>query len=230
MVRQERRWTGFVLLGIALVANGCAVRFSKRSPWDVQQLQQLSEQLDQFKNLAQLKAEEAEQLRQAKALLEQRLASEIASKDISVGYDERGLVVRVLDQVLFDSGKSKLRPEAGPVLKKVARVLNQDLADQPIGVEGHTDNQPIKYSHWKDNYELSKARATSVMEYLDRQGVDPVRMTPSGHGDEKPIAPNDTPNGRRANRRVEIVVQPKVGEGGAPAGASTSRGESSYTK
>lgn len=229
MGRQERRWIGLVLLGTALIANGCAVRFSKRSPWDVQHIQQLSEQLDQFKNLAQLKAEEAEQLRQAKALLEQRLSSEIASKEISVGYDERGLVVRVLDKVLFDSGKAKLRPEAGPVLKKVANILNQDLSDQPIGVEGHTDNQPIKYSSWKDNDELSLARAKSVMAYLEEQGVDPVRMTPSGHGEQSPISSNDTAKGRRANRRVEIVVLPKGSEGGVPADLSAS-GEPAYTK
>ncbi|MBI3010914.1 MAG: hypothetical protein HYY58_00255 [Candidatus Omnitrophica bacterium] len=97
------------LAGIALlITTGCAVNLAKRSPWDIQQLSQLSDQLEQFKTLAQLKAEEADQLRAAKALLEQRLSS----SEASVGYDERGLVARMLDQVLFGSGKAELRRSA----------------------------------------------------------------------------------------------------------------------
>ena len=84
----------------ALWLSGCAVKFSQRSPWDIQQIHALSEQLEQFRTLAQLKAEEAESLRHAKAQLDKRLTS----SDISVGFDERGLIVRVLDTVLFDSG------------------------------------------------------------------------------------------------------------------------------
>ena len=206
--RVGMRW----VMGMVMVvsASGCVIRFSQRSPWDVQQLQTLSDQLEQFRTLAQLQASEADQLRQAKAELEQRLRSEIASKDISVGYDERGLVVRVLDRVLFDSGKAKLRPEALPVLGKVATVLKREAKSQPVGVEGHTDNQPIKHSGWKNNEELSIARARSVLTYLvQEQGVDASHISAIGHGDERPIASNDTAHGRRLNRRVEIVVLPQ---------------------
>ena len=211
MAGWHRRWPrALVIAGLALATAGCAVRFSKRSLWDLQQIQALSEQLEQFRSLAQLKSDEADQLRAARELLERRLASEINSKDVSVGFDERGLVVRVLDRVIFDSGKAKVRKAAYPVLDKVARVLNQDLPNQPVGVEGHTDNVPIKLSGWKDNYELSLARARSVVDYLvqERQ-VASGRITPVGHGDTAPLASNDTPEGRRRNRRVEIVVLPK---------------------
>jgi chemotaxis protein MotB len=197
------------MIGLAVIVSGCAVRFSKRSPWDMQQIQALSEQLEQFKSLAQLKADEAESLRRAKGLLDQRLASEIADDQVSVGFDERGLVVRVIDKVLFDSGQAKLRSEAFPVLDKVARVMSEDLGDQPIGVEGHTDNQPIKRSGWKDNWELSMARARSVLDYLNEQGVDSSRLIPVGHGEQHPIASNDDSEGRQQNRRVEIVVLPR---------------------
>ena len=211
MPRLRSVWTQWcAAVGVTLLLSGCAVRFSQRSPWDVQQIQALSEQLDQFRNLAQLKAEEADQLRAARELLEKRLSSEIASKDVDVGFDERGLVVRVVDRVLFDSGKAKLRREALPVLDKVARVLNEDLPDQPVGIEGYTDNQPIKFSGWKDNGELSLARARSVLGYLvEKRSVDSVRIAPNGHGEGDPIAPNDTVAGRQRNRRVEIVVLPQ---------------------
>ena len=225
---------GLVMVGgIALLLSGCAVKFSKRSPWDIQNIQALSEQLEQFRTLAQLKAEEAEQLRQAKAALEQQLASEIKTKDISVGYDERGLVVRVVDRVLFDSGKAVLRPEAYPVLEKVARILNQGLKDQPVGVEGHTDNQPIKHSNWKDNEELSLARARAVVTYLvERKQLDPNRLSATGHGEHQPIASNATAHGRRLNRRVEIVVLPRgtASEQRAQAPEAIKPGETTYTK
>jgi len=197
---------------MALMVTGCAVKFSKRSPWDIQQIQTLSEQLEQFRTLAQLKAEEAERLREAKELLEKRLSSEIASEDISVGFDARGLVVRVLDRVLFDSGKATLRPGSKPVLDKVARVLAKELGDQPINIEGHTDNQPIKYSGWKDNWELSQARAQAVLNYLvQERGVDASRISIAGYGEERPIASNESAEGRQQNRRVEIVALPSTG-------------------
>ena len=194
------------VLGLAiLIGSGCAINFAKRSPWDIQQLAELSDQLEQFKTLAQLKAEEADQLRQAKELLEQRLGS----SDVSVGYDERGLVTRMLDRVLFDSGKATLHRGAHSVLEKVAKVLEQ-FPNQPVGVEGHTDNQPIKHSGWADNKALSLARASAVVEYLTKVGVSASQLTAVGYGDEKPIASNDTAAGRSQNRRVEIVILPQA--------------------
>jgi len=192
-------------MSLAVVATaGCAVTFAKRSPWDIQQLAELSDQLEQFKTLARLKAEEADELRRAKALLGQRLAG----SDASIGYDERGLVTRVLDQVLFDSGKAQLRGTAFGVLDQVAQVL-ADVANQPVGVEGHTDNQPIQHSGWADNHALSVARANAVADYLLDKGVDGSRLIPVGYGEEYPIASNDTPEGRQKNRRVEIIILPK---------------------
>ncbi len=201
-----KRWMVGVVGVLVVASAGCAITFAKRSPWDIQQLAELSDQLEQFKTLAQLKAEEAEQLRHAKEMLEQRLSS----SDVSVGYDERGLVTRMLDRVLFDSGKAQLRRSAYPVLDKVAKVLNE-VSGQPIGVEGHTDNIPIKHSGWTDNQALSVARANAVVEYLvEKHGMDPDRVTAIGYGDSHPIASNDTPGGRQKNRRVEIIILPKA--------------------
>ena len=195
-----------VVLGVSLLAGtGCAITLAKRSPWDIQQLAELSDQLEQFKTLAQLKAEEADDLRRAKELLEQRLSS----SEASVGYDERGLVTRLVDQVLFDSGKAELRRGAYPVLDKVAQVLQQ-VPNQPVGIEGHTDNVPIKFSGWSDNKMLSTARANAVVDYLvEKQGIESNRLMAVGYGEDHPIASNDTAKGRQQNRRVELIILPK---------------------
>ena len=198
-------WRASVLGLAVLMGAGCAINLAKRSPWDIQQLAELSDQLEQFKTLARLKAEEADDLRRAKALLEQRLGS----SDVSIGYDERGLVTRMLDSVLFDSGKAALRRSAYPVLDRVAQVL-KEIPDQPVGVEGHTDNVPIKVSGWADNDALSLARAQAVVDYLvSKRGLDSSRVTAIGYGETRPITSNDTAAGRQKNRRVEIIILPQ---------------------
>lgn len=213
------------ILALGMFLSGCAINFAKRSPWDVQQLAELSDQLEQFKTLAKLKSEEADQLRRAKGMLDQRLTGEEAS----VGYDERGLVTRLLDQVLFDSGKAELRRGATGVLDKVAQVL-QEVPDQPVGIEGHTDNQPIRHSGWSDNEELSVARANAVMNYLvEKRGVESVRLTASGYGDSRPIEDNSTAAGRQKNRRVEVVILPQA-SGRAYREAAHESGRSRYAK
>jgi len=200
------RWLAGVMVAALAAGTGCAIQFAKRSPWDIQQLAELSDQLEQFKTLARLKAEEADELRRAKALLGERLST----SEASVGYDARGLVTRMVDQVLFDSGKATLRPAASRVLDKVAQVLTE-VPDQPIGVEGHTDNVPIKYSGWADNTALSSARANAVAEYLvSAHGIDASRVTAIGYGESRPVASNDTPSGRQQNRRVEIIILPRA--------------------
>lgn len=200
------RWMAGVVVGAVLVSPGCALNLAKRSPWDIQQLAELSDQLEQFKTLAQLKAEEADQMRRAKEELEQRLKS----SEVSIGYDERGLVTRMLDRVLFDSGKATLRRSAYSVLDRVAQVL-KDVPEQPVGIEGHTDNQPIKVSGWADNQALSLARAKAVVDYLvNQRGLDASRFTAIGYGESRPITSNATAHGRQKNRRVEIIVLPKA--------------------
>jgi chemotaxis protein MotB len=92
----------------------------------------------------------------------------------------------------------------------VIAVILKEAADFHIGIEGHTDNQPIKYSSWKSNWELSTARATSVLHYLESQGVKPYRMAAIGYGEYRPVDSNETEPGRRKNRRVEIIILPEL--------------------
>jgi len=176
---------------------GCTIIFQKGRRSDAEKIQELSGQLDE--------------LMAAKRLLEDRLQQEIADKQVRLDMAERGLVITFVADILFDSGKDKIRPEAYNVLDKVARVLNENIPDYNIGIEGHTDNQPIKYSGWKSNWELSTARALSVLHYMvDLKDLAPDRVQAIGYGEYRPVTSNDSVEGRKMNRRVEIVVLPKV--------------------
>ncbi|MFC1594414.1 flagellar motor protein MotB, partial [Candidatus Omnitrophota bacterium] len=89
-------------------------------------------------------------------------------------------------------------------------VLNGSVVGSLIAVEGHTDNVPIRYSGWLSNWELSSARALSVLHFLiDEGGINPERLSANGYGEFHPVVSNDTPEGQQQNRRVEIVILPE---------------------
>ena len=119
--------------------------------------------------------------------------------------ESRGLVVTIVsDRVLFDPGQADLRPEGRAVVDKIAAALGR--LPNKLSVEGHTDNTPIS-GRYPSNWELSTARATTVLrELIERHGLSPARLSAAGYADERPVAPNDTADGRSANRRVELVV------------------------
>lgn len=189
---------------VAFATSGCALGFYKRSPKDIEKIADLRAELDR---LQLLREQENSELQAAKAELEKRLKG---AKGVSVGMDERGLVVTFVAEVLFDSGLAKIRPSADELLDKVVNVINDQVADRNIAIEGHTDNEPIKKSGWKSNWELSTARATSVLHYLEGKGTTPNRLQATGYGEYRPIASNDMKEGRQKNRRVEIIILPKM--------------------
>ncbi len=85
------------------------------------------------------------------------------------------------------------------------------MKDNQVAVEGHTDNQPIKHSGWRSNWELSTARALAVLHYfVDTRGLPPTRFQVIGVGEQRPVASNETAQGRQQNRRVEIIIVPKA--------------------
>jgi chemotaxis protein MotB len=198
----------------SLVVSGCSVTFQRGRRSDVEKIQSLSSEIDaldaRLKQLRLEKKSEVSQLEQTKRLLKERLKREISDKGVHLEMAEKGLSIVFLSEVLFDSGKADVKQEAFGALDKLARVLDENVKDRQIGIEGHTDNEPIKYSGWKSNWELSTARATSVLHYLvDEKGIDPRRVSATGYGEYRPVASNDTPEGRRENRRVEVVILPK---------------------
>jgi len=191
-----KRMAVLLLAGIFGVSlSGCALNFYKGKPEQERKIKQLTTQL--------------EELEQAKRTLEDRLSKEIADNQILLEQTKRGLVITMANDILFDSGKAKLKKNAYPVLDKIANVLNTDVSDRDVGVEGHTDSVPIRHSGWKSNWELSAARATNVLHYLISKDVKPQRLSAIGYGEYRPVDTNETKSGRAKNRRVEIIILPK---------------------
>ncbi len=171
----------------------------------------MAEREKSVRRVEQEKTEEANELVEAQRRLAESLKKELGQAQAKLAMTERGLVLTFLDEIFFDSGKAVIILEAAPVLEKVAAVLKETVPDSPVAVEGHTDNEPIKYSGWRSNWELSSARALAVVHhFIDKEGLSPERVRAVGFGEYHPVASNDTPEGRRQNRRVEIVILPKI--------------------
>lgn len=183
----------FILSGL-LLFSGCSIVFQSGRRSDMEKIEALEKELDA--------------LRHTRDILEERLSQEIKDKQVSLKMEEKGLVITFVAEVLFDSGKSDLRKESYPILDKVVRILEEEVPANNIGIEGHTDNEPIKHSQWKSNWELSSHRALSVLHYLEKSGIDARRLSAIGYGEYQPVASNDASEGRRINRRVEVVILP----------------------
>jgi chemotaxis protein MotB len=144
--------------------------------------------------------------------LVQGLSKEVEKGQLQVRQYKNMLSVDLAEQIFFDSGKATLKKEGKEVLKKVADAL-KGYENKIIRVVGHTDNVPVAKSlqaTFPSNWELSVARATNVVRYLQEAGIPPERMVPSGRAEYDPVAPNDTPEGRQKNRRIEIMLLDKA--------------------
>ena len=117
-----------------------------------------------------------------------------------------GAMIAIESEVLFRSGRAELRPEAQRALDSVVRVINSEYATHDVLVYGHTDDEPIKKSGWKDNFELSAQRALSVVRYLQGRGVNPTRLVAGGCGEHRPVVSNTSSANRTKNRRVEVYA------------------------
>jgi chemotaxis protein MotB len=189
-------------------------------------LQQQKSSLEQDK--ASLEREQAELRRQNEALEAQKSQLLSASKQSQAQYDalvdnlseqvQKGqlqvrrykdmLTVDVAEQLFFDSGRAALKDSGKKVLKEVADAL-KDYANKAIRVVGHTDDVPISKAAQKvfpSNWELSAARATTVVRFLQEAGIAPERLIATGRAEYAPVAPNDSPEGRQKNRRIEITL------------------------
>jgi chemotaxis protein MotB len=128
-----------------------------------------------------------------------------ATEPFSVEINERGLVIHVVEAALFESGQATLKPEALAVLDTIAKEI-MSLPNQ-IRVEGHTDDRPIATTRFPSNWELSSARATSVVRYLiEKHKLPPDRLSALGFGEFRPLAANTSDENRAKNRRVDIVI------------------------
>jgi chemotaxis protein MotB len=136
--------------------------------------------------------------------IEKAMKELIDRKLVTVRQEQLWLEVEIRTDILFASGDANINAAAVPVLRTLADILKP--FKNPIRVEGHTDNRPIRTSAYPSNWELSAARAATVVHLFTSQGVDPDRLEIIGLGEHHPIATNDTAEGRNTNRRVRVVV------------------------
>lgn len=144
-------------------------------------------------------------IKEVRDQLETQLKQEIARNSVHLAEDSRGLTVSLAEAGFFDPGSSAMHPESLAAVDRIAETL------RPLGyslrVEGHTDNTPIHTAQFPSNWELSTARATFVLQYLISSGkIPPQRLSAVGYGEYRPVVANSTPEGRAANRRVDLVV------------------------
>ncbi len=190
-----------------------------RPPQD--KLSELRRELNQEKEQKQKLATELQDVQaQKSALMEahekaqqkiQKLKnSGTLSGDVKVSRKGGNITFTILSEVLFDSGEASLKSRGQNALAEAAEAIRNNFPDANLEVRGHTDSQPIRYSDWKSNWELSGARARRVLKYLvNKEGFDRKRLSFAGYGPTRPVASNDTAEGRRKNRRAEIVVVPE---------------------
>lgn len=138
-----------------------------------------------------------------------RLKSMIDGGQLTVSIEEGRIVINLPNNVLFKSGRSSLNVNAKESLAPIAAVLSQ-FSDRRFQVEGHTDNEPIKSKRFPSNWELSTARALSVVHLLAEMGVNPENISAAGFGEFRPRADNATEEGRKLNRRIEIIMLPNL--------------------
>lgn len=174
----------------------------------------LAQSLDQAK-------QRLEELRKAQAAAEKRAAlfRELALKlkkmvdagELKIVLRDGRMVLQLPNEVLFDSGRTALKSNGKEALATIARALNS-LPDRHFQVAGHTDNVPIQNANFASNWELSCGRALVVVRFLIGEGVPPSMLSAAGFGEFDPIANNENVDGRQANRRTEIALQPKIDE------------------
>ena len=160
-----------------------------------------------------------EELRKAQAQAEQRAAqfrklvtqfkSLTDAGKLQVEIRENRMIVRLGDKILFDPGKTDLKAEGKDALGQVSTVL-KEIPNRNFQVAGHTDNAPIKSGRFRSNWDLSTARAVEVVNFMISTGMDPKRLSAAGYADQSPVAPNDTPENKAKNRRIEITLVPNL--------------------
>lgn len=172
----------------------------------------LQAKIDELSQRAE-KAAQLEKATQTYQDLTKKLEKEIQDGQVQITEMKNRLTMTMLDKIIFPSGSSEISAEGKQVLDKVVSIL-KDIKDKRIQIEGHTDNVKIVSTlkkRFPTNWELSTARATEVVRYLQEAGgIEPTLLSATGYSEYQPVAPNDTDDGKHKNRRIEIVLLPLV--------------------
>ncbi len=143
-------------------------------------------------------------------IFEKEFSPDITKGNVWLRISDRGLVITVSAEKLFVSGSDALSEEGKAFLDQVFDICKTDFPTNYMYIEGHTDNQSLAVFEWKSDWDFSFARALRVVKYFtEAKHMDPLRLSASGFGQYRPRASNDTKEGRRLNRRIEIVISPQ---------------------
>jgi len=162
-------------------------------------------------SLVKAREEQVQKVSSTYGSLLEKMKSEISKGQVTISELKGKLTVNMVDSILFDSGKAEVKKGGLEILGKVTSIL-KDVNDKSIRIEGHTDNVQISRAlaqRYPTNWELSAARAINVARYLQGQGIDPGQLSAVAYGEWKPVAVNDTEEGKAKNRRIEIILVPK---------------------
>ena len=162
-------------------------------------------------NLVKAREEQVQKVSSTYESLLEKMKSEISKGQVTISELKGKLTVNMVDSILFDSGKAEVKKGGLEILGKVISIL-RDVNDKSIRIEGHTDNVQIVgllAKRYPTNWELSAARAINVARHLQDEGIDPGQLSAVAYGEWKPVATNDTAEGKAKNRRIEIILVPK---------------------
>lgn len=148
--------------------------------------------------------EQARKMQGMASNIQQSLGAFISQGKVRVTQSKRGIAIEINDSILFGPASAELQAPSSAMLLAVANMVNN--SDNLIQIEGHTDNQPIRSAQFPSNWELSSARASSVVRLFADAGVAPQRMVVIGYGDQRPVESNDKVEGRSRNRRVTLNI------------------------
>ncbi len=210
------------LLAAVVVAAGAAAylflnqgALRQQADENASKAQALEQQLAQVGKLSKEKEAELAKLKQAQEEMLKSLKQEVAAGEVMISQIADRLSVKILDKILFASGEAAISPKGREVLQRVGKVLASARdKDKVIRIEGHTDTVPIGKklkSKFETNWELSTARATTVVRFLaETTKIPSDGFEAAGLGEYHPIADNTKPEGRQQNRRIEIILYPRV--------------------
>jgi len=175
-----------------------------------ERLQAIKEKDQSITELTKEKKRAIEELRKTYDNLVSELNEEIEKGEIEVSQLKDKLTLSMVEKILFDSGSAEIKKNGRAVLQRVAEILMK-VRDKQIRIEGHTDNVPIGpflAAQFPTNWELSTARSTTVVRFLQDQGVEPSYLSAAGYSEYRPVDSNETDEGKAKNRRIEIVLIP----------------------
>ena len=176
----------------------------------MRELSNLQAELDQLKNLTKSQKAELERMKAQEQELAKQLKNEIINGEIRLKKFHGKLIINVDNRISFASGSAQLKKSAFKAFAKIGKIL-ANYPENQIFVEGHTDNDKISKGRYTDNWQLSTERSLSVLRHLLKNtDLDPKRFTAAGYAEFQPVVPNNSQANKALNRRVDIVVSPRV--------------------